>query len=113
VQPDVPGEAAGRCGTYAMAQWHRRHGQPLDQACKDAERAYMRDYRRRKGPDDDRWWVRTRHATLERLAKEYPGRFLELLDEIREAEPRDRNRDSNRDRGHQRTTAARSARDQR
>jgi hypothetical protein len=85
VQPEAA--AAGRCGTYGMAQWHRKHGQPLDQACRDAYRDYMRDYRARKGPGNDRWWNQTYDAALRRLAAEYPERFGELLAEVRESEP--------------------------
>lgn len=45
----------------------------------------MRAYRARN-PEQrkkDRWWVGTRNAALEQLAREYPERFAEILHKIR------------------------------
>jgi len=86
VQPVAAAEPSS-CGTYGAAQRHRRRGEPLDQACKDARRDYMRDFRSRTGPGNDRWWVRTYNTALRDLAAEYPERFAELLAEVRESEP--------------------------
>ena len=71
------------CGTYGGAQRHKRAGEPLCEPCRLAYRDYMRDYRSKTGPGRDRWWNKTRSAALERLAAEYPGRFNELLAELR------------------------------
>jgi len=76
-----------RCGTYAGAMQHARLKEPACDACRKAKREYMRDFRARKGPANDRWWTRTRHAALERLAEEYPERFRELLAEVRKSGP--------------------------
>ena len=81
-QPQDAGEA-GCCGTYGGAQRHRKRKEPLDQACKDALRDYMRDFRGRRGPGHDRWWNQTNDAAHRRLAAEYPERFAELLAEVR------------------------------
>ena len=77
------------CGAYAASQQHRKRGEALDAACLAAQRDYVLDYRQRRGPEDDRWWVRTRAAAMQRLADEYPRRFVELLaDERSKARPR-------------------------
>ena len=47
VRPDSIGLAA--CGTYAAAARHRRHGEPVDAACVEAERAYRTARARRLG----------------------------------------------------------------
>jgi hypothetical protein len=37
------------CGTYAAARRHQRHGEPLDDACRDALREHQRAmYERRR-----------------------------------------------------------------
>ena len=36
-------------GTTARYTWERRHGQPHDQACRDANAAYQRAYRAARG----------------------------------------------------------------
>ena len=72
-----------RCGTYAGVQRHRKLKESACDACREAQREYMRALRARMGPARDRWWNRTRHAALERLAGEYPERLAELIAEER------------------------------
>ena len=72
-----------RCGTYAGVQQHRKRREPACDLCRQAARDYMRGLRTREGPSRDRWWNKTRGAALERLAKEYPERFAQLLAEER------------------------------
>jgi hypothetical protein len=76
-----------RCGTYAGVQRHRRRREPACNECREAKRQYMRDFRARKGPANDRWWISTRRAALQLLAEEYPERFGELLTEVRKSGP--------------------------
>ena len=73
------------CGTYAGYQQHRLRGEPPCEACREAGRKYMRDYRKRKGPGYYRWWNKTYDTAARRLAAEYPERFRELLAEVRES----------------------------
>lgn len=35
----------------------------------------------------DRWWVKTRNAAMEQLAKEYPERFTQILEKLRHDDP--------------------------
>jgi hypothetical protein len=35
----------------------------------------------------DRWWVKTRSAALEQLAREYPERYTEILAKLRRDDP--------------------------
>jgi hypothetical protein len=81
--------AVAGCGTYAGLQAHKKRREEPCQPCKDAGAAYVRAYRsaspaRRAA---DRWWTRTRHAALERLAREYPERFQAILAEERTVTP--------------------------
>ena len=76
-----------RCGTYAGVQQHRKLKESACDACREAQREYMRALRARMGPARDRWWNRTRHAALELLAAEYPERLRELLAEVRKDGP--------------------------
>jgi hypothetical protein len=71
------------CGTYGGYQQHGLRKEPPCERCKEAARKYKQDYRNRKGPGYDRWWNKTRGRALELLAAEYPGRFRELLAEVR------------------------------
>ena len=72
------------CGTYAAYQRHKKLGETPCQPCKDANAAHQRQWR--SDPDNH---ARTqaannaRHRALQRLADEYPKRFLELLNEER------------------------------
>ena len=77
------GSLAAACGTYAGVQVHRRRKEPSCSECAEAQRQYMRDYRKRKGPELDRWWNKTRGNALELLAAEYPQRFAEILARVR------------------------------
>ena len=71
-------------GTYAGWNQHQKRGEQPCSACKDASTQYMRDYRARPGQrHKDRWWNSTRKRALEMLAREYPARFLEILDKVR------------------------------
>jgi hypothetical protein len=84
----VPNAADGIAhGTYAGHQRHGFLGVPVCDACRAAAAAYQRN-RRSAQPaarSADGYWNRTRHMALERLAREYPQRFAEILAEIRES----------------------------
>jgi hypothetical protein len=83
----VSGDA--ECGTRAAYLRHLKRGEPADEACLMANR----DYRRRARAlspatrENDRWWTRTHNRALLRLAAEHPGRFAELLAEVRDRDP--------------------------
>lgn len=64
------------CGTDAAYQRHYARGEPIDEACKAAHSAKVRP------------GAKARQRALEQLAREYPRRFLELLDEYRKAAAR-------------------------
>ena len=72
-------------GTHGGYLAHLKRSEKACQRCKDAQAAYMRNYRagdaerRRK----DRWWNNTAEAARVLLAAEYPERFAEILAEIR------------------------------
>ncbi len=77
------------CGTYGGYQAHARRGEAPCEACRVANRNYTRRLRAFR-PDirqTDRWSSRTRYRALERLAKEYPARLAEILDEERAKDP--------------------------
>lgn len=77
------------CGTHRAAQHHRRMGQPLDEACKEADAAYMRDYRKNKQSDKSRERVRLRNAArgraLSRLAELHQIDYMILFVEEQRA----------------------------
>ena len=83
---DFPG-VPGNCGTPAGAQRHRRRGEPICQACRDATAEAMRNFRNRRGAGYDKWWNSTYAAAQRLLAAEYPARFAELLAEVRRERP--------------------------
>lgn len=63
-----------RCGTYAGAQTHRRRGEPVCDACRAANAAYMRRWRERR-PDlhaENMATHEARNRALRRLAQLYP-----------------------------------------
>jgi hypothetical protein len=68
------------CGTYEAYQAHIRRGEPRDAACIDANRTYNQERRhgRRIREAVARAEAAERRAH-ERLAEEYPDRFLVLL----------------------------------
>jgi len=71
-------------GTYAGYQTHKRRGQLPCEPCRQANAEYQRN--RRTSPaahEADLYWNRTRHRALERLSREFPRRFRELLIEER------------------------------
>ncbi len=74
-------------GTYAGYQWHKRQPDEPCEACRVANRNYMRDLRRRSPlrRARDRWDTKTKNRALWRLAMEYPERFNQLIDEERAA----------------------------
>lgn len=79
-------------GTYAGWNQHNRRGERPCQRCMDAQAEYMRT--RRAGDPiarrQDKWWNHTRRTALDRLAREYPERFAEILAEVRREERPDR-----------------------
>lgn len=71
--------ATDQCGTYSGYQRHGREGTERCDACKQANREYMRDYRQgspRRHEEAARNNARSR--ALWQLANEYPERFREL-----------------------------------
>jgi len=81
------------CGTTAGYQRHLRNGETADRACLDAVSEYQRNYRQA----NPRYKVRARRRdvirqrAMRRLAREYPARYLQLLDEendYQEGDPR-------------------------
>jgi hypothetical protein len=99
----APGDWRCRCGlplgasrreAYEVMPAHRaqaRAARPVRISAR--RRRSYRDYRARRRQDADaaaveRWQNRTRNAALSRLAREYPARFLAILGEVREADPR-------------------------
>jgi hypothetical protein len=69
------------CGTYAAYQRHIRRREPIDQSCRDANAAYMREYRagnhgvyRREAAA-----MAARHRAQARLAAAHPREFSRLL----------------------------------
>lgn len=69
------------CGTYAAYQRHYRRGQPIDQACRDANRRYMADWRSRDGGPQrySRRYNRARSRALEALGRKHPGELTRLI----------------------------------
>jgi hypothetical protein len=45
----VPQRTLSPCGTRNAAEWHRRHDEALDEACREAESRHQRDGHRRRG----------------------------------------------------------------
>jgi hypothetical protein len=45
-KPPGPGRPLAECGTKSAYERHRRNGEPIDQACRDANAAANREYRR-------------------------------------------------------------------
>lgn len=80
-----------RCGTRAGYQRHRKHGEPVDDACRDAYNAYYRDYYAAMPT-----CVRLRYAALDaarrqaraRLSHAHPARFAALVAELLPAKGR-------------------------
>jgi hypothetical protein len=78
------------CGTLGGYQHHLRCGEEPCQKCLDANAKYMREYRAAHyGQQRTRltWWRRTRQTALNQLAREYPERFGQLLEEARREHP--------------------------
>lgn len=69
------------CGTYAGAQYHRRHGEPVCDPCRAAAAAYVRKWRAdRKAqgkPVTDRSNARKRALTI--LGRRYPDELEEII----------------------------------
>lgn len=76
--PDDP-----RHGTYAGAQLHRKCGERPCFPCMLAARDYMREYRKRRGPALDNWWVETRDRALQELARRHPAELRRLIEDQR------------------------------
>ncbi len=70
-------EPAPGCGTYAGYQRHRKAGEQTCPACREAHRAYMREWRSRG--DDWRRGNRARARALWRLAALHPEEYEHLV----------------------------------
>jgi hypothetical protein len=69
------------CGTYSAYQRHVRTGETPCEPCRAAAAVKQREYRQ-NNPDAYRRELDSRAArdrALERLAREYPHRFAELV----------------------------------
>ena len=68
------------CGTQAGYQAHRKRGEDACEACRQANRSYMNAYNRRNPGSQEKYREKAavRDRALERLAHEYPERFMEL-----------------------------------
>lgn len=77
------------CGSRRGYKLHAKRGErPCDQ-CREAHRIAMAEYRSKPGrAKADAWYAETRRRALEQLAREFPARFLAILDEIRDRDPR-------------------------
>lgn len=72
------------CGTYGAYQRHLRRHEPACEACTRAARQRQAEYRV-TSPDArnrERRYQRIRNAALLHLSKEYPARFIEIVDAL-------------------------------
>lgn len=69
------------CGTTAQYQQHVKNGEPVDDACRDANRSYHAQYRAQNPERVIRALAtsRARGAALGRLAEMYPQQYEQLL----------------------------------
>jgi hypothetical protein len=77
----MTGRTLQPCGTLAAHSRHRRRGEPIDEACRAADRSYSSQYRR----------VRRREASVVRLQRQARRLAAEarIAEEVtREREPR-------------------------
>ena len=77
------------CGTPYGYKLHVDSQEPTCAACREARRKQMAAYR--SDPSVAAliaWESRTRYAALRMLARRYPAAFLQILDEVRAADPR-------------------------
>jgi len=78
-----------QCGSYYGYSIHFANGEKACEPCLEALRKNRKE--RRSDPAVaavDAWYTRTRARALRQLAREYPARLLEILDEVREADPK-------------------------
>ena len=76
-------------GTRARMQLHYKDGEKPCDPCAAAGRDYVAE--QRKNPWHAAlvtWYAHTRNVALARLRRENQARFLEILDEVRLADPR-------------------------
>lgn len=72
-----------KCGTYGAYQRHLRRDETPDDACREANNAYLREYRRTH-PDIYARGLEMKTArdkAMLRLSREYPARFHAILSE--------------------------------
>jgi hypothetical protein len=78
-----------QCGTNYGYKLHVDNGEEPCKPCRDGHRKYTNEYRSDPAVAAvAAWYTRTRAKALQQLAREYPARFLEILDELREADPK-------------------------
>lgn len=77
------------CGSYAGLQRHKARQERPCEECREAGRKYIKDWRDRTpgARDRDKYYRSTRERALTQLSREYRARYLQILDEIRQAEP--------------------------
>lgn len=74
------------CGTYAAAIWHRTHGEPVDDDCREAERAYQNEWRKtRAGKKGVKRESVVRNEALRRLVAAHQKEFDRLRATVRAA----------------------------
>lgn len=77
------------CGSRRGYELHGVNGERRCDRCREAHRLAMAAYRQTPGrAETDAWYTETRRRALEQLGREFPGRLLEILDEIRAAIPK-------------------------
>lgn len=78
-----------QCGTPYGYKLHIDNGEPTCPPCREARREQMAAYRSDPAVAAlVAWESRTRYAALRRLARRYPAAFLEILEDVRTADPR-------------------------
>lgn len=70
------------CGTYAASRRHYRLGEPLDDACAQAQRDYRNEVRT-ASPERDRARLRRRNRAIRRLIELHAAEFAILEEDER------------------------------
>ena len=77
------------CGSRRGYRLHANHGERPCDRCREANSLAMAEYRSKPGNAEvHAWYTDTRRRALEQLAREFPARLLQIIDEIRERDPK-------------------------
>jgi len=74
------------CGTNGGYQQHRKHGEEACQPCKDANAAYVKEWRSRSGPAQEyaRRYALAKNRATQRLLVQHASDFeMFLYEELR------------------------------